>query len=178
VIGASPCAQQVFASFLATPGAPDTACAAGIKLPRFEPAQAAPTRASLTRPPSRYCGHVGVRVGRRALRLWPWRRDVVAAGVTLNLSCGVMGVARRAWEANPYTARRYVCDVSASNPPGAVRHRAVLVLLAVGATLLLWVGQAAADPIAWKPCGKGQQCARVPVPLDWCSRTGPRSRWR
>ena len=67
-----------------------------------------------------------------------------------------------------------VRDVSASNPPGAVRLLAVLVLLAVGATLLLWVGRAAADPIAWKPCGKGgQQCARVPVPLDWSQPDGP-----
>jgi pimeloyl-ACP methyl ester carboxylesterase len=34
----SPCAQQVFASFLATPSAPDTACVAKLKPPRFAPA--------------------------------------------------------------------------------------------------------------------------------------------
>jgi pimeloyl-ACP methyl ester carboxylesterase len=38
VTEASPCAQQVFASFLATPGAPDTACVAKVKPPKFAPA--------------------------------------------------------------------------------------------------------------------------------------------
>jgi pimeloyl-ACP methyl ester carboxylesterase len=35
---ASPCAQQVFASFLATPSAPDTACVAKLRPPTFVPA--------------------------------------------------------------------------------------------------------------------------------------------
>jgi pimeloyl-ACP methyl ester carboxylesterase len=35
---ASPCAQQVFASFLATPRAPDTACVAKVRPPTFAPA--------------------------------------------------------------------------------------------------------------------------------------------
>jgi pimeloyl-ACP methyl ester carboxylesterase len=35
---ASPCAQQVLASFLATPGAPDTACVAKLRPPTFAPA--------------------------------------------------------------------------------------------------------------------------------------------
>jgi pimeloyl-ACP methyl ester carboxylesterase len=35
---ASPCAQQVFASFLATPNAPDTACVAKLRPPTFAPA--------------------------------------------------------------------------------------------------------------------------------------------
>src|SRR4029077_13761329 len=35
---ASPCAQRVFASFLATPSAPRTACVAKIRPPRFKPA--------------------------------------------------------------------------------------------------------------------------------------------
>jgi hypothetical protein len=34
----SPCAQQVFASFLAKPSAPDTACVAKLKPPTFVPA--------------------------------------------------------------------------------------------------------------------------------------------
>jgi pimeloyl-ACP methyl ester carboxylesterase len=37
---ASPCAQQVFASFLATPSAPDTACVAKLRPPTFVPASA------------------------------------------------------------------------------------------------------------------------------------------
>jgi pimeloyl-ACP methyl ester carboxylesterase len=37
VIGASPCAQQVFASFLAAPGSPDTACVASVVPPTFTP---------------------------------------------------------------------------------------------------------------------------------------------
>jgi pimeloyl-ACP methyl ester carboxylesterase len=39
----SPCAQQVFASFLATPSAPNTACVAAVRPPTFAPAPAAPT---------------------------------------------------------------------------------------------------------------------------------------
>jgi pimeloyl-ACP methyl ester carboxylesterase len=35
---ASPCAQRVFASFLATPSAPRTGCVAKIRPPRFQPA--------------------------------------------------------------------------------------------------------------------------------------------
>jgi len=35
---ASSCAQQVFASFLATPGAPSTACVAKLRPPTFAPA--------------------------------------------------------------------------------------------------------------------------------------------
>jgi pimeloyl-ACP methyl ester carboxylesterase len=38
----SPCAQQVFASFLATPSAPNTACVAAVRPPTFAPAPAAP----------------------------------------------------------------------------------------------------------------------------------------
>ena len=38
VVGASPCAQQVFASFLATPGSPNTACVAAVTPPTFTPA--------------------------------------------------------------------------------------------------------------------------------------------
>jgi pimeloyl-ACP methyl ester carboxylesterase len=41
---ASPCAQQVFASFLATPSAPDTACVAAVRPPRFAPALPTPPR--------------------------------------------------------------------------------------------------------------------------------------
>lgn len=37
----SPCAQQVFASFLATPSAPRTACVAAVRPPTFAPAPAA-----------------------------------------------------------------------------------------------------------------------------------------
>jgi pimeloyl-ACP methyl ester carboxylesterase len=44
VTGASPCAQRVFASFLATPGAPRTACVAAVRPPRFAPAPAARPR--------------------------------------------------------------------------------------------------------------------------------------
>jgi pimeloyl-ACP methyl ester carboxylesterase len=44
VTGASPCAQQVLASFLATPGAPNTACVAAVTPPRFAPAPAARPR--------------------------------------------------------------------------------------------------------------------------------------
>jgi pimeloyl-ACP methyl ester carboxylesterase len=40
----SPCAQQVFASFLATPSAPNTACVAAVKPPTFAPAPPEPTR--------------------------------------------------------------------------------------------------------------------------------------
>ena len=38
VVGASPCAQQVFASFLATPVSPNTACVAAVTPPTFTPA--------------------------------------------------------------------------------------------------------------------------------------------
>jgi pimeloyl-ACP methyl ester carboxylesterase len=38
VVGASPCAQQVFASFLATPVSPNTACVAAVTPPMFTPA--------------------------------------------------------------------------------------------------------------------------------------------
>jgi pimeloyl-ACP methyl ester carboxylesterase len=41
---ASPCAQQVFASFLATPSAPDTACVAAVRPPTFAPAPPTPPR--------------------------------------------------------------------------------------------------------------------------------------
>jgi glycerophosphoryl diester phosphodiesterase len=41
---ASPCAQQVLASFLTTPGAPDTACVAAVRPPTFAPAPAARPR--------------------------------------------------------------------------------------------------------------------------------------
>ena len=44
VTGASPCAQRVFASFLATPSAPNTACVAAVRPPRFAPAPAARPR--------------------------------------------------------------------------------------------------------------------------------------
>jgi pimeloyl-ACP methyl ester carboxylesterase len=42
---ASPCAQQVFASFLAIPSAPNTACVAAVRPPTFTPAPAASTGA-------------------------------------------------------------------------------------------------------------------------------------
>jgi pimeloyl-ACP methyl ester carboxylesterase len=42
---ASPCAQKVFASFVATPRKPNTACVANVKPPRFVPAPAATTGA-------------------------------------------------------------------------------------------------------------------------------------
>jgi len=35
---ASPCGQQVFASFLATPSTPNTACVLAVRPPRFAPA--------------------------------------------------------------------------------------------------------------------------------------------
>jgi pimeloyl-ACP methyl ester carboxylesterase len=41
---ASPCAQRVFASFLATPSAPDTACVAKLRPPKFKPAPPRPGR--------------------------------------------------------------------------------------------------------------------------------------
>ena len=42
---ASPCAQRVFASFLATPNAPNTACVAKLRPPMFKPAPPASTSA-------------------------------------------------------------------------------------------------------------------------------------
>ena len=62
-----------------------------------------------------------------------------------------------------------------------VRWRVLVALLVVGICVVLLLGastaaalQSAAAPqsaaaarIAWKRCGKGLQCARVPVPLDW-----------
>ena len=42
VTGESPCAQEVFASFLATPSAPNTACVAAVRPPTFTPAQRGP----------------------------------------------------------------------------------------------------------------------------------------
>jgi pimeloyl-ACP methyl ester carboxylesterase len=68
---------------------------------------------------------------------------------------------------------------------GGVRRRVVVALLVVGicVVLLLGASTAAALPrvpatqsaarIAWNGCGKGLQCARVPVPLDWSHPTGP-----
>jgi hypothetical protein len=41
---ASPCAQEVFASFLATPSAPDTGCVAAVRPPTFAPAPPTPPR--------------------------------------------------------------------------------------------------------------------------------------
>ena len=65
--------------------------------------------------------------------------------------------------------------------------RVLVALLVVGMYVVLLFGAstAAAMPgvaapqsaatarIAWKGCGKGFQCARVRVPLDWSNPTGP-----
>jgi pimeloyl-ACP methyl ester carboxylesterase len=62
-----------------------------------------------------------------------------------------------------------------------VRWRVLVALLVVGMCVVLLFGastaaampgaaaprSAAAVRIAWRGCGKGLQCARVPVPLDW-----------
>ena len=68
-----------------------------------------------------------------------------------------------------------------------VRWRVLGALLVVGMCVVLLLGastaaalarapaprSAAAARIAWKGCGKGLQCARVLVPLDWSKPTGP-----
>jgi pimeloyl-ACP methyl ester carboxylesterase len=68
-----------------------------------------------------------------------------------------------------------------------VRWRVIVALLVVGTCVVLLLGAsavaafpraaapqaAAAARIAWRGCGKGLQCARVPVPLDWSNPTGP-----
>jgi pimeloyl-ACP methyl ester carboxylesterase len=65
---------------------------------------------------------------------------------------------------------------------GVLRCRVVVAWIVAGACGVLLVGVSGAVPvagaavvghrtvharIAWKGCGKGLQCARVPVPLDW-----------
>ena len=68
-----------------------------------------------------------------------------------------------------------------------VRRRVLVALLVVGIWVVLLLGAstaaalprasaplaAAAMRIAWKGCGKGLQCARVLVPLDWSNPSGP-----
>jgi hypothetical protein len=59
--------------------------------------------------------------------------------------------------------------------------RVLVALLVVGMYVVLLFGastaaaprSAATARIAWKGCGKGFQCARVRVPLDWSNPTGP-----
>src|SRR5205807_10052923 len=69
-----------------------------------------------------------------------------------------------------------------------VRRRVLVALSVVGIWVVLLLGAstaaalprasapqaAAAVRIAWKGCGKGLQCARVLVPLDWSNPSGPK----